>query len=320
LKGGFGVDRPVTWSMGIMYDPPTEQFLIRETGVMVRIDKLSGHVFIGRQKEGFSLNKIMVGYAGWTMERATINDATIPILADGIKWLGYAPEKHLLWNFGVFMDELSEGQTFSTYDHQVIGRIVWLPKEDEYTVFHLGFDYRYGKPNNGSLRLRSRPESFPAPYFIDTGSFPAEHTNMTDVEVYYRPGPLLFGMEWFVQKDDAPDVGNPLFHGLEAVFTWLVTGEIRSYNTRGGFFNQVTPKRTVFQGGKGAWEVVSRFSYSDLDGGQINGGKFWRYTPMANWYLSDNVRLEFTYGYGSLSRFDLVGKTQFFQTRIQLQL
>jgi hypothetical protein len=41
---------------------------------------------------------------------------------------------------------------------------------------------------------------------------------------------------------------------------------------------------------------------------------------MMNWYLSDNVRWEFTYGYGRLNRFDLVGHTQFFQSRIQLQL
>jgi hypothetical protein len=32
------------------------------------------------------------------------------------------------------------------------------------------------------------------------------------------------------------------------------------------------------------------------------------------------VRLEMAYGYGSLDRFGLVGKTQFFQTRLQLQL
>jgi hypothetical protein len=41
---------------------------------------------------------------------------------------------------------------------------------------------------------------------------------------------------------------------------------------------------------------------------------------MVNWHLSDNVRLEMTYGYGSLDRFGLVGRTQFFQTRLQLQL
>ena len=61
----------------------------------------------------------MVGYAGWTLERATISDATIPILADGIKWLGYLPKAHLLWNLGFYGDSLSEGQSFSTYGRQV---------------------------------------------------------------------------------------------------------------------------------------------------------------------------------------------------------
>jgi phosphate-selective porin OprO/OprP len=52
----------------------------------------------------------------------------------------------------------------------------------------------------------------------------------------------------------------------------------------------------------------------------VRGGKFGRITPMVNWYLSDHVRLEFAYGYGHLDRFDLKGNTQFFQTRLQLQL
>jgi hypothetical protein len=36
--------------------------------------------------------------------------------------------------------------------------------------------------------------------------------------------------------------------------------------------------------------------------------------------MSDNVRLEFSYGYGQLDRFGLRGRMQFFQTRLQLQL
>ena len=75
-----------------MYDGATDSWLVRETGIMVEIPEAWGHVFVGRTKEGFSLNKVMVGYAGWTMERATISDATIPILADGVKWLGLSPE------------------------------------------------------------------------------------------------------------------------------------------------------------------------------------------------------------------------------------
>jgi len=36
--------------------------------------------------------------------------------------------------------------------------------------------------------------------------------------------------------------------------------------------------------------------------------------------MSDNIRLEMVYGYGNLDRFNLNGRTQFFQTRIQFQL
>jgi len=171
-----------------------------------------------------------------------------------------------------------------------------------------------------ALRLRSRPETFPAPYFLDTGVFAASETTTTSIEAYYRPGPLLFGSEYFLQQADAPQSGNPLFHGGDAVATWLLTGETRSYNTRGGFFNQISPARTVFEGGPGAWEIVARFSYTNLDSQAVHGGTFWRLTPMVNWYLSDHLRLEMAYGYGSLDRFGVVGKTQFFQSRLQVQL
>ena len=141
---------------------------------------------------------------------------------------------------------------------------------------------------------------------------------MTGVEAYYRPGPLLIGGEYFIQKADAAEVGDPLFHGGDVAVSWLATGETRTYNTRGGFFNQVSPARTVFGGGPGAWEIVTRFSYIDLDDKAVTGGTFWRFTPMVNWHLSDNLRLEVAYGYGTLDRFDLQGATQFFQSRIQV--
>jgi hypothetical protein len=41
---------------------------------------------------------------------------------------------------------------------------------------------------------------------------------------------------------------------------------------------------------------------------------------MLNWHLSDNARFEIAYGYGSLDRFGLVGRTHFFQTRFQFLL
>ncbi len=119
------------------------------------------------------------------------------------------------------------------------------------------------------------------------------------------------------QKVDAPDNGNPYFHGGDVFVAWNVTGETRSYNKVGGYFNAVSPARSVFDGGPGAWEIVTRFSYIDLDSGPILGGRFWRFTPMLNWHLDDMVRLAIVYGYGTLDRFSLVGHTHFFQMRLQ---
>ncbi len=320
FKGRLKTERPVTWTCGVMYDGPSDSWLVRETGVMVAVPELWGHFFIGRTKEGFSLNKVMTGYSGWTLERATIIDATIPILADGVKWLGYVPERGLLWNIGWYGDWLSEEESFSSYDHQFVARVAWLPiaSETEGTLLHIGLSGRQGEPDDGQLQVRSRPEAFPAPYFVDTGKFSAESSRVAAAEVYYRSGPLLVGSEYFVESVDSSETGDPVFHGGDVVMTWLITGETRAYNTLGGYFKSVSPARTVFDGGPGAWEVVARLSYIDLDDGTLRGGAFWRFTPMVNWYLSDNIRFELAYGYGTLDRFDLEGTTQFFQSRIQL--
>jgi phosphate-selective porin OprO/OprP len=127
-------------------------------------------------------------------------------------------------------------------------------------------------------------------------------------------------MEYYLNQVNSVETNNPFFQGGEIFAAYLLTGEIRPYNARGAYFERISPSRPVFEGGPGAWEFVLRFSYTDLDSGTIHGGTFWRLTPTVNWHLSDNVRMEFTYGYGVADRFGLTGGIQFFQTRLQLQL
>ena len=320
LNGRIKSKRAITWCAGLMYDGSNHEWLARQTGLMIAVPELKGHVFVGRSKEGISLNMVMVGYSGWTMERSTTVVATVPLLADGIKWMGYFPKHHFLYNLGWYTDVLSEGQSFSSYDNQFVARVGWVPiVEGKGTLLHVALAGRYGLVNDRTLRLRSRPELNVAPYFVDTEAFAARDTRLAQAEVYYRPGPLLFGTEYFVQRVNAEEGPDPLFHGGDAVVTWLMTGETRRYNTAGGYFLAVSPRRTVLQGGPGAWEAVLRLSYIDLDDAAIHGGKFWRLTPMVNWYLTDHLRLELAYGIGQLDRFGLVGTTQFFQSRLQFQ-
>lgn len=321
ISGQFKKLNRISWKVGIMYDGPSRSWFVRETGIMIDVPELFGRFFLGRTKEGFSMNKVMNGYSGWTMERQMATDV-IPILADGVKWLGYLPKSRVLWNFGGYGDLLSEGQSFSTFRWQVAARVGWLPifTKPEEKILHLAVNYRYGEPKNENMQVRSRPEVNAAPRFVDTGNFPSDHAEHIGGEAYYRSGPWMVGSEFYVHRFKSLPAGNPVFTGGEVVISYLFGNTSRPYYTSTAIFGFVPVQSPVFKGGPGVWEIVLRYSTYDLNGGTIHGGKLWRITPMVNWYLSSAVRFELTYGYGVLDRFGLEGATHFFQSRIQFTL
>jgi len=318
FKGKLATERNITWTAGIMWDNGTDEWAFRQTGFMIAVPEISSHFFIGRTKEGFSQYKHMVGYDIWTMERSEFLDAFIPILGDGIKWIANAPKYRLGWQLSFFNDVLSEEQKFATYDRQVIGRVTWLPvfAQGGREILHVSLMGRDVKPDGGSFNARSRPESYLAPYFVETGKFPSDHAQTLGFEAFYRKGPMLIGGEYGWQTMDAPTVGDPMFHGGNIAIDYWITGETRSYNSVSHYFNGVSPKQTVFEGGPGGIETSLNLSYVDLDSGSLRGGKFWRISPTLKWHLMEYQRIELGYGYGVLDRFDRKGATHFFQARI----
>lgn len=323
LKGTFPWWPRASYSIGYMYDGPTKQWRWRQTGLKIDVPEIDGDVFIGRQKEPFSTNKMMVGYYGWTMERSSASDAFLPILADGVRWTGRLFGNHMVYGVGWFGDQWSETESFNKNDQQVAARAVLLPHGADTTdqVLHFAVAGRFADSNNGFLRFRSKPESFLAQeYVVDTGKFPADSSVMVGLEAYYQPGSLMFGAEYYLNKIQSGATGDPLFHGGEALASYLFTGERHPYNPKAAIFGAVMPDHSIYSGGLGAFEGVVRVSYIDLDAGTIQGGRFWRVTPMVNWYLSANLRLEAAYGYGRFDRSGSWEATQFFQLRMQLTL
>ena len=322
FRGRFQTKRPLSWTIGYMYDSANDSWSFRQTGIQIGFPGAKGNLFIGRTKEGYSMVKLMTGYHPWTQERQPGLDAFVPILADGLKWMGYLPERRVFYSLGVFHDELSNREAFSTYHDSVVTRVGWLPiaSLEHEKVWHVAVMGRTGTPDDDDVGFRSRPEDSLSPYFVETPDIPADRASTTGIETYYRERSWLFGAEYNWQDVDATAGSDLAFHAGDLVATWLVTGETRGYNARGGYFDAVSPDRTVFAGGPGAWEVVLHLSYIDLDDRGVEGGKLWRLTPMVNWHLSDNVRLELVYGYSSLDRFGLEGRTQFFQSRLQFTL
>lgn len=318
-SGQFKTKRTITWKLGLMYDASQEEWLVRETGVMFGLPEIKSNLFVGRTKEGFSMNKVMNGYAGWTFERQMALDV-IPILADGIKWLGYLPDRRIFWNVGYYADWLSKGQSFSTYSSQFALRAGWLPVNDEKAgkVIHLGLNYRYGNVLDNQIQLRSKPEANPAPYFLTTGKFNTDHSTSLGYEAYYRSGPLMIGTEYYWHKFNSAEKNDPVFKGAEFGLSYLFIGGPRPYNTATSIFGFVPSKRSIFKKGWGSMEGVLRYSFLNMNTGAIEGGKLWRLTPMVNWYMTSDLRLELGYGYSVLDRFGVKGVTHFFQARMQI--
>jgi phosphate-selective porin OprO/OprP len=321
FKGRFKTKRPLSWTLGYMYDAAEKEWRFRQTGLQVDVPELSGRFFLGRTKEGYSLIKVMVGYHPWMgMERSPAEDAFVPILADGLKYMGYYKDPRIFFQLGAFADWLSENEKFSTFDHQIAWRLGWLPilSEEQKRVLHVAVMGREGQPDEKKIQVRSRPGAYFTPYFVDTGKFDADYARVTGVETYYRAGSWLFGAEYNWENVDDADAGNALFHAGDASVAWLITGETRAYNAPGAFFEGISPDRPVTENGPGAWEAILHVSYTDFDSGRFHGGKLWRLGPAVNWHLSDNLRTTFVYGYSVLDRFELEGGTHFFQMRLAI--
>jgi len=317
-SGVLKTKRTLAWKFAFMYDGDDKIWMVRESGITIGVPEIHGHIFVGRTKEGYSMVKVMNGHSPWAAERQMALDV-IPILADGIKYFGYLPKSRVFLNLGYYNDFLSEGQGFSTYKWQAVGRVGWLPYYDkeQNRVIHIAANLRYGKPVDGKMTLKSRPESNPAPQILNTGSFQSDHSTHIGGELYYSNGRLLIGSEVMLHNFQSKDFEDHKFFGGNVMISYIFTGGRRPYTTTGSILGFVKVKKSIFNGGWGDWEAVVNLSSLDLNDGSINGGKFWRITPMVNWYMTKYMRMEFIYGYGVLDRYKLKGNLQIFQARIQ---
>ncbi len=73
LNGRFKTARSISWTLGYMYDGADDSWRFRKTGVQIDVPELSGRFFIGRDKEGYSMVKVMVGYHPSAIERARLS-------------------------------------------------------------------------------------------------------------------------------------------------------------------------------------------------------------------------------------------------------
>jgi phosphate-selective porin OprO/OprP len=330
LSGQIKFARPWTYVVGGNYkglDPTSAQsWTTTYLYVSIPLGAL-GSVAVGKQKEGLGMEMVENGRDLPFMERSTLSTAFAFVDSHivGVRFSNTVAAGRMTWSAGWFNNWLDDGLTFDQSGNIFGGRVTGLALEADggANLIHLGVSGVYRQSKNGSFELKSVPEVYEAPDFVDTGSFPASHGASVGGELAVVHGPLTISGEYAATGIASPAQTAELrFSGYYAMATWSLTGETRPYDHTLGAFGAISPSApfSFKNGGPGAWEVAARYSSVDLTSGAVQGGKFDRVSGALSWYPTSQVRFEFDYGYGRLERSGLVGHTNFYQLRLQFQL
>ncbi len=281
---------------------------------------------IGKQKVGVGLEMLANARDLGFMELSTMTTAFSFFESHivGVRFSGTAAGERLTWSAGWFNNWLDDDLSFTQSGQIFAGRVSGLPlaSEDGRRLLHLGASVVYREAPGGQFKIKTVPEVYEAPDFVDTGLFTARHGTSVGGELAAVQGPVTLTAEYAATNVSSTETGDPSFHGYYVVVSWILTGEMRPYDRASGTFGMVRPAApfSFKRGGPGAWELGARYSSIDLTSGAVDGGAFERWSGALSWHATRRFRFEFNYGHGRLERGGLVGQTNFYQLRLQFQL
>lgn len=238
--------------------------------------------------------------------------------------------ERMTWALGFFTDGVGVGSDFGEATQgfgRAVGRVTGLPlfsrdphHPESQQLLHLGLSGSVVYAGEESVHYRSRPESHLAPYVVDTGEIDADGAFTLGAEAAWVRGPLCLQGELlhsWVQARSGQEVN---FGGFYGSASWFLTGESRPYDRTQGTFGRVIPRRNFNpgQGDWGAWEIAGRYSFVDLNSGDIHGGRLGMLMAGVNWYLHSHVKWRFDYGFGHVSGRTPDGNLNVFQTRVEV--
>ncbi len=304
---------------------------------------LVGNVKFGSQKEQIGFEHIVSSRFQPLMERSFNQDAFYGGLFNGFQpgitiFNNYGNDDIGVWNLGLFKPT---NNVFSNAtgdgDYALSGRLSrLLVYEDEgRRLIHVAISGRQatavsqaGVPGRfQTFRTRDAIRSglsvaWPTPASITLLGDDTQTVNGELVSVY---GPLTWQSEYLVNglQDARPSAAVPgqtvTYHGGYAQIGLFLTGESDNYSKKTGAFERIHPHSNFFKvdrcggiSGMGAWQIVGRYNYLDLNDGSptsgLNGGILDGYTAGLNWFWNPNMKLQFNYNITDRNVSEVVGR------------
>ncbi len=283
-----------------------------------------GNVRIGRYRQPFGMAEFSSIREIAFLERP-LTFALAPFRQTGVMLFDTAIDQHLTWsvsgyrylsdNFGnVYSD--TGGYGFAT-------RMTFLLHSRENRIVHFGLDYSYNEPGRDRVQYVStneffvgqNPELGPSglpvlpivaiPPFVNTGVMSAQRTHLFNVEGALAIGRLIIQSEARWAHVSLADGSTNTFPGAYVQLRYALSGDSAPYKKAGGVFGRVEPSHPadVAYHQWGAWELVARLSYLDLNGTGIPGpGRRLTDTTVGiNWYLNSHTKFDLDWIHADLA-------------------
>jgi phosphate-selective porin OprO/OprP len=145
---------------------------------------------------------------------------------------------------------------------------------------------------------------------------------MFGVEGAWRSGALTVQTEYLRSRVNRDGDGDPMFKGAYVQLAWVVTGEVRPYDTATATFGALTPDRPVEWSPEqwsldelGALELAARYSWLDLENKDVDGGVMRSLNLGLGWTLNSWTKIQLGYVAARTRGNTAAGTSRIFQGR-----
>ena len=314
FRGEWTLVLPIEYSVELGYTP--NKFVLNNAWLRFPAVKFIGQGQFGQFQPPQGLDVINSSWAITFMEPAAPLQALAPGTEAGIQIGRPVFAERATWRLGIFGNGAggSDYGLVATSYGSLIGRATWLPfgkgtsGDGSVSRFlHVGLSTNFLLSASDTLRYQSRPESYIAPYVIDTGDMSANGAMTLGAEAAWVNGPFSLQAEVLHSWVDRTEGDTPDFGGYYVSASWFLTGESRPYDPTNGTLTRVSPRKDFNWKKKtwGAFEVAGRYSFTNLTDGNVAGGRLNMLMGGLNWYLTPNIRW-----YGNVGRGRVTGTAQ----------
>ena len=283
----------------------------------------SATLSMGKLKENISMSRLSAMiYEPAQQERASVADALLPARNIGIVINNTFLKDRMTWSAGVFNNWYETDRSFSDNPTVIAGRISGLPyiSDDNGKYLHLGIAGRYSN-GAGGIRYKTKTEIYSGPVSVDTDLIDdATATFHYGLELAWGRGPFTLLSEYIQSKVSSSTFNDPSFMGYNVVASYVLSGEMRTYNRRSGLVNRVQVANEVKSGGWGTWEVYTRWSSLDLTDQDIDGGVMNTLSLGLSWWPLSTLQANVNYRYSTLDRFGEQGNNHGLVVRLSFIL